>query len=150
MKRRILLVDDDLPVLLTLKAVLELNHFDVDTATSAGEAMKRLSENVYQLVITDARMETEDAGFHVVRAARKQPYNPATAMLTAFPQSSTHWKQEGAQSLLVKPVGTEDLLRQIEALLVRHEDEKHQPSQLKDAAGRDVSSSNREGRRKAS
>ncbi len=29
MKRRILLVDDDVTVLLTLKAVLELNHFDV-------------------------------------------------------------------------------------------------------------------------
>jgi DNA-binding response OmpR family regulator len=150
MKRRILLVDDDLPVLLTLKAVLELNHFDVETATSAREAMKKLNEHVYQLVITDARMETEDAGFHVVRAARKQPYNPATAMLTAYPQSSGHWKQEGAQSLLVKPVGTEDLLRQIEALLVRHEDEKHHPSQLKDTAGQHVSSSNREGGRKAS
>jgi len=150
MTRRILLVDDDLPVLLTLKAVLELNHFDVDTATSAQEAMKKLNEHVYQLVITDARMETEDAGFHVVRAARKQPYNPATAMLTAYPQSSGHWKQEGAQSLLVKPVGTEDLLRQIEALLVRHEDEKHHTAQLNESAGQHVSSSNRQGGRKAS
>ncbi len=150
MKRRILLVDDDLPVLLTLKAVLELNHFEVDTANSAQEATRKLGEHVYQLVITDARMETEDAGFHVVRAARKQAYNPATAMLTAYPQSSGHWKQEGAQSLLVKPVGTEDLLRQIEALLIRHEDEKHHHGQLKEPAGQHVSSSNREGGRKAS
>ncbi len=147
MKRRILLVDDDLPVLLTLKAVLELNHFQVDTAASAKEAIKKLGEHEYQLVITDARMETDDAGFHVVRAARKQSYNPATAMLTAYPQSSGHWKQEGAQSLLVKPVGTEDLLRQIEALLVRHEDEKHHLNQLKDPAGQ---TSPREGGRKAS
>ena len=36
MKRRILLVDDDLAVLLTLKAVLELNHFEVDTAHVGG------------------------------------------------------------------------------------------------------------------
>ena len=34
MKRRILLVDDDLAVLLTLKAVLELHGFAVDTAAS--------------------------------------------------------------------------------------------------------------------
>ena len=33
MKRKILLVDDDATVLLTLKAVLELNHFDVQTAS---------------------------------------------------------------------------------------------------------------------
>jgi DNA-binding response OmpR family regulator len=150
MKRRILLVDDDLPVLLTLKAVLELNHFEVDTAGSAKEAVKKLGDHVYQLVITDARMETEDAGFHVIREARKQAYNPATAMLTAYPQSSTHWKNEGAQSLLVKPVGTEDLLRQIEALLVRHEDEKHHSGQLKESVGQAVSGSNRQGGRKAS
>ena len=39
MKRRILLVDDDVAVLLTLKAVLEQNEFTVETATSAAEAM---------------------------------------------------------------------------------------------------------------
>lgn len=124
MKRRILLVDDDMAVLLTLKAVLELNNFDVDTATSAAEAVKKLAADVYQMVITDSRMESEDAGFHVIRAARKQKYNPATALLTAYPPDDSQWKREGAQSLLVKPLGTQDLLRQIEALLVKHEDEK--------------------------
>lgn len=124
MKRRILLVDDDMAVLLTLKAVLELNNFDVDTASSAAEAVKKLAADVYHMVITDSRMETEDAGFHVIRAARKQKYNPATALLTAYPPDDSEWKREGAQSLLVKPLGTQDLLRQIEALLVKHEDEK--------------------------
>ena len=36
-KRRVLLVDDEVPVLLTIKAVLEISGFDVDTATSARE-----------------------------------------------------------------------------------------------------------------
>jgi DNA-binding response OmpR family regulator len=124
MKRRILLVDDDMAVLLTLKAVLEMNEFDVDTASSAAEALKKLAADEYEMVITDSRMETEDAGFHVIRAARRQKYNPATALLTAYPPEDHEWKREGAQSLLVKPLGTQDLLRQIEALLVRHEDEK--------------------------
>lgn len=128
-KRRILLVDDDVAVLLTLKAVLELNQFEVNTATSAAEAVKKLKTSVYQMVITDARMETEDAGFHVLRAARSQPYNPATALLTSYPPHKSERDDKGAQSILVKPVGTEDLLRQIEALLVSHEDEK----QLQDA-----------------
>jgi DNA-binding response OmpR family regulator len=124
MKRRILLVDDDVAVLLTLKAVLEMNGFEVETATSAAEAVKKLESGVYQMVITDVRMESEEAGFEVVRAARAQAYDPATALLTAFPPKNGDWKQEGAQSLLVKPVGTQDLVRQMEALLVRHEDEK--------------------------
>jgi DNA-binding NtrC family response regulator len=125
MKRRILLVDDDVTVLLTLKAVLELNHFDVQTAASAAEAIKKLASGVYEMVITDSRMETDDAGFHVLRAARQQAYHPATALLTAYPPRNMDWKHNGAQSLLVKPIGTQDLLRQIEALLVQQQDEKH-------------------------
>ena len=124
MKRRILLVDDDVTVLLTLKAVLELNQFDVQTAGSAAEAVTKLAAGTYEMVITDSRMETDDAGFHVIRAARQQTYNPATALLTAYPPRNVDWKNDAVQSVLVKPIGTQDLLRQIEALLVRHEDEK--------------------------
>ena len=124
MKRRILLVDDELTILLTLKAVLEINGFDVETAVSAREAQQKLKKNTYHMVITDMRMETETAGYDVIRTAKKQSYNPATAILTAYPTLGSDWQSEGAQSLLVKPVGTEDLLRQIEALLVQHEDSK--------------------------
>ncbi len=124
MKRRILLVDDDLTVLLTLKAVLELHGFSVDTAASTAEAFRRLESGAYQMVITDLRMETEDAGLEVIRMARRQSYDPATALLTAYPPSAAHWKEDSAQSLLVKPLGTENLIRQLEALLIRHEDNK--------------------------
>ena len=124
MKRRILLVDDDVTVLLTLKAVLELNQFEVQTAGSASEAVQKLGSEVYDMVITDSRMETDDAGFHVIRAARQQEYKPATALLTAYPPRNMDWKRNGVQSLLVKPIGTQDLLRQIEALLVQQQDEK--------------------------
>ena len=124
MKRRILLVDDDATVLLTLKAVLELNQFDVQTAGSAAEAIKKLASGIYDMVITDARMETDDAGFHVIRAAKQQTYHPATALLTAYPPRNVDWQSNGVQSLLVKPIGTQDLLRQIEALLIRQQDEK--------------------------
>ena len=129
MKRRILLVDDDVAILLTLKAVLEMNGFEVQTASSAAEAVKKLESGVYQMVITDVRMESEEAGLEVVRAAQAQAYDPATALLTAFPPKNGDWKQEGAQSLLVKPVGTQDLVRQMEALLVRHEDDKQRRKQ---------------------
>jgi DNA-binding response OmpR family regulator len=129
MKRRILLVDDDVAILLTLKAVLEMNDFEVQTASSASEAVKKLESGMYQMVITDVRMESEEAGLEVVRAARAQAYDPATALLTAFPPNNGDWTQEGAQSLLVKPVGTQDLVRQMEALLVRHEDDKQRRKQ---------------------
>ena len=124
MKRRILLADDELAILLTLKAILEMNGFEVETAASAREAEQKLATAQFDMVITDMRMETETAGYDVIRAARKQSYNPATAILTAYPSLGTDWKNHGAQSLLVKPVNTHDLLRQIEALLVTHQDHK--------------------------
>jgi len=149
MKRRILLVDDDTAVLLTLKAVLEMNQFEVDTASSAVEAVEKMRSGIYQMVITDARMETDDAGFHVIRAAREQAYNPATALLAAYPPLDGDWRHRGSSSVLVKPVGTEDLLRQIEALLVTHEDAKHLPRHTTEESMR-ASAFNREGGRKAS
>lgn len=125
MKRRILLVDDELAILLTLKAVLEMSGFEVETAASGREALQKLDAGVFHMVITDMRLETETTGYDVIRAARQEPYNPAISILTAFPTLGSDWKDNGAESLLVKPVNVQDLLRQIEALLIRHEDQKH-------------------------
>ena len=127
MKRRILLVDDELAILLTLRAILEMNGFEVDTAASSKEAQTKLKSNVYEMVITDMRMETETAGYDVIRMARQQSYDPATALLTAYPSLGNDWKSKGVQSLLVKPVNTDELLRQLEALLITHQDHKMMP-----------------------
>jgi DNA-binding response OmpR family regulator len=126
MKRRILLVDDELAILLTLKAVLEIHGFDVETAASGKEAISKLKAASYHMVITDMKMEHEKAGYDVIRAAKKTDYDPAVAILTAYPLLGGDWKSEGAQSMLVKPMNTDDLLRQIEALLIQHEDHKQQ------------------------
>lgn len=134
MKRRILLVDDELAILLTLRAVLEMNGFEVDTAASSREAEQKLNNGVYEMVISDMRMETETSGYDVIRAAREQAYDPATAILTAYPILSERWQSEGVQSLLVKPVNTPDLIRQLEALLITHQDEKVKNQKLKLAA----------------
>ena len=86
------------------------------------------------MVITDLSMETEDAGLEVVRTARRQSYDPAIALLTAYPPSAAYWKEDLAQSLLVKPLGTENLIRQVEALLIQHEDDKQRRIRNRSAA----------------
>jgi DNA-binding response OmpR family regulator len=126
MKRRILLVDDELAILLTLKAILEIHNFDVETAISGKEAISKLKANTYHMVITDMKMEHEKAGYDVIRAAKKTDYDPAVAILTAYPLLGGDWKTQGAQSMLVKPMNTDDLLRRIEVLLIQHEDQRQQ------------------------
>lgn len=121
MGRRILLVDDEVAVLLTLKAVLEISGFEVDTAASAREGKSKLHTHEYQMIITDMRMESEAAGAEVIQAARSATYHPAVALLTAFPVAEEDWQEMGADKLLVKPVHTRILLEQIETLLAVHE-----------------------------
>lgn len=121
MKRRVLLVDDEVAVLLTLKAVLEISGFDVDTAASAREGKSRLKTRAYDMVITDMRMESEEAGREVIVAARTAPYHPAVALLTAFPVADDDWQNMGADKMLVKPMQTRILIQQIEKLFENHQ-----------------------------
>lgn len=130
MKRRILLVDDELAILLTLKAVLEIQGFEVTTASSAREAKMKLRQQQFHMVITDNRMESENAGLEVANAAKKAANQPAVALLTAFPVSDENWQDGGADEMLVKPMNTQALLNQIEALLVSHEDKKQKALKL--------------------
>ena len=121
MKRRILLVDDEVAVLLTLKAVLEISGFDVDTAASARESKSKLRARKYDMVITDMRMESDEAGREVIVAARTAEYHPAVALLTAFPVADDDWQSMGADKMLVKPMQTRILIQQIEKLLETHQ-----------------------------
>lgn len=120
MKRRILLVDDEVTVLLTLKAVLEISGFDVHTAASAREARSKIRLNEYHMVITDMRMENDAAGAEVVRAARTASYHPAVALLTAFPVDDEGWDDGAPDKVLVKATQTKVLLQQIDRLFEQH------------------------------
>jgi DNA-binding response OmpR family regulator len=123
MKRRLLLVDDELAILLTLRAIFEINGFEVETAASAREAKQKIKNGRFHMVITDMRMESETAGREVVQAARNAAYKPAVAMLTAFPMEGAGDSSD-ADEVLVKPMNTNDLLIQIEAMLVSHQDKQ--------------------------
>ncbi len=120
MRRRVLLVDDDVTILLTMKAVLELNGFDVETAASAKEAKTKLRTREYQMVITDLRMEREASGEEVIAAAKKAASRPAIALLTAYPVDDEGWENGGADELFVKATHTRVLIEQIEKLFASH------------------------------
>ncbi len=60
----ILIVDDKQENLYSLKALLRLNLYEVDTATSGEEALKRILKNEYELIILDVQMPGMD-GYEV-------------------------------------------------------------------------------------
>ena len=98
--------------------MLEISGFDVDTAASGREGRSKLRAHQYHMVITDMRMESDAAGREVIQAARTAAYHPAVALLTAFPDDD--WADIGADKMLVKPMQTSILIRQIEKLLDTH------------------------------
>ena len=117
MTARILLVDDERSILITLTAILQKNGFQVISASSATEAKEKLARERFDLVISDLKMETEGAGFDVVKAALEQSYKPATLLLTAYPVPQQEWSAHGADGLLEKPTEMASLLQTITQLL---------------------------------
>src|SRR5690606_42103924 len=66
-KRMILIVDDNQENIFSLKTLLELHNFSVDTASSGEEALKRGLKNTYSLIVLDVQMPGMD-GFEVAEA----------------------------------------------------------------------------------
>jgi len=83
--QRILIVDDDPAVLLTLAASIErLNPaFEVDTCESGAEALACLEEHRYILLLTDYSMPGM-SGIDLVRTVRKQSPDTRIIMMTAY------------------------------------------------------------------
>src|SRR5579885_1680390 len=85
---RVLLVDDDPTARLTLQTVLEAGGYHVDSAASAAEAVGKMDESVYELVLSDMQMESPEAGLKVLAHARMMAYKPATALVASYHESS--------------------------------------------------------------
>lgn len=110
---RVLLVDDDPASRLTLQTVLEAGGYRVDSAASAAEAVGKLDEQEYELVLSDLQMESPEAGLKVIAHARMMDYKPATAIVTTS-QSSVPAKE---RRVLIKPVDIPGLLGKVAQLI---------------------------------
>jgi len=115
---RVLLVDDDPTSRLTLQTVLEAGGYRVDAAASAAEAVGKLEEQEYQLVLSDLQMESPRAGLQVLAHARMMDYKPATAIVTTYqnakPQNAKPQKQS---RMLIKPEDVPGLLSKVANLI---------------------------------
>ena len=110
---RVLLVDDDLTSRLTLKAVLEAGGYCVDAAASAAEAVGKLDERQYELVLSDLHMESPEAGLKVLAHARLKDYKPATAILTTYQNQNLDLRRP----VLIEPQDLPGLLSKVADLI---------------------------------
>lgn len=113
---RVLLVDDDPTSRLTLQTVLQAGGYHVDAAASAAEAVGKLEEQEYQLVLSDLQMESPEAGLKVLAHARNMDYKPATAIVTTYQHSGQNPKANQSH-VLIKPEDLPELLAKVAGLI---------------------------------
>jgi CheY-like chemotaxis protein len=114
---RVLLVDDDVTSRLTLQTVLEAGGYRVDAAASAAEAVGKLDDREYELVLTDLRMESPEAGLKVLAHARMMDYKPATALVTTYQDHKQSRAERSSSTVLIEPEDLPGLLGRIADLI---------------------------------
>lgn len=112
---RVLLVDDNPASRLTLQTVLQAGGYAVDSAASAAEAVGKLDEQEYELVLSDLGMESPEAGYRVLAHARSMDYRPAIALITKEHEEPDSLND--AASALVEPEDVPGLLTQVAELI---------------------------------
>src|SRR5438876_6442621 len=107
---RLLLVDDEESVLLTLEAVLEREGYDVTTATSGHAAMGLVAGERFDAALLDIRLDDMD-GIEILEAIHERQPDCAPIMLTGFAslESAVLAIRQGAYDYLMKPCDLNEL-----------------------------------------
>jgi two-component system, OmpR family, alkaline phosphatase synthesis response regulator PhoP len=117
---RILLIEDEPGLLLTLSDLLATEGYEVETANDGNIGLEKALSHPYLLIILDVMLPGR-SGFEVCRELRKGGRQTAVLMLTARTQVADRVEglKLGADDYLTKPFEPEELLARVEALLRR-------------------------------
>ena len=121
MAMTILVVDDSVTMVLSLKTTLAMSGFEVETAGNGQEALRKLQSGLKpNLIITDINMPVM-GGMELIKNVRALPGLRFVPILTLTTESETSKRDEGkragATGWLVKPVSGNDLIAVIKRVL---------------------------------
>jgi DNA-binding response OmpR family regulator len=102
---KVLLVDDDDAVRAMMKATLERKGFDLVAASSVTEALRHITTESFDVLITDLHMPNPSDGFAVVTAMRHSQPDALTLIVSGYPdvQSAMAAILLEADEIIVKP-----------------------------------------------
>ena len=120
MSRRLLLVEDEPGLVMTLTDRLSAEGYDVDSASDAASGQAKASSGNFDVIVLDVMLPGGN-GFDICRAVRQKGVQTPILMLTARGQvvDRVVGLKLGADDYLVKPFEMAELLARIEALLRR-------------------------------
>jgi len=114
MAKTVLVVDDSVTMVLSLKTTLSMNGFEVETAGNGQQALDKLRAGLKPaLILTDINMPVM-GGMDLIRNVRRMPELKFIPILTLTTESEATKRSEGklagATGWLVKPVSGNDLV----------------------------------------
>ena len=119
MPKTILIVDDSTTMIMSLKTILEVNGFKVETANDGKVALDKIKGGLKpDLIITDINMPNMN-GLDLIKNARQiLRFTPILALTTESQQAKRdEAKKYGATGWIVKPVSGTDLIKVIKQVL---------------------------------
>jgi len=128
MRFRILLIEDEPGLVLTLSDLLTAEGYALETASDGETGLARASAGLFDLVILDIMLPRK-SGLDVCRELRQKGIDSAILMLTAKTQVADRvvGLKLGADDYLTKPFDPAELLARVEALLRRVQKEDRIP-----------------------
>lgn len=118
MNDKILVVDDEESLRLTMKLKLKAAGFDVDVAEDGEAAIEKLRREKFDALLLDINMPRM-SGIEALGIIRQQFPQTEVIMLTGFADFSTAIEclKNGARDYLVKPIDTTELITRLKSLL---------------------------------
>ena len=118
---KLLIVDDDLDVLSAHARFLRVEGFEVSVASDAASAWARLSEETFQLMITDLKMPGDD-GLALTQWVRESLPDLPVFLISGMANTPevVEAMQLGALDFLEKPIDPDALVAKIRAILAAH------------------------------
>jgi DNA-binding NtrC family response regulator len=120
-KARILVVEDERAIQLALSGLLGRAGYDVSVAGSGDEALARLDESPYDLVLTDLALGQGPSGMDVLRAAKQQRPETVVVMITAHGSETiaVEAMKAGAEDYVPKPFDNDEIRLVVQRALER-------------------------------
>jgi len=125
---RVLLVHGELTPRLTLQTILEAGGYFVDVAATPAEALCKLDESTYDLVLSDPELGSHPAARNVLAYARVKDYRPATAMVTSYErETKSRPPAKRRQKISIYTENLPHLLAEVAELIGARASRRHRP-----------------------